>query len=81
MKLSLQRNYKKTFKRISGWGKTKAVSVEILSPKNTEEIKNIINHARPQSIIARGKGRSYGDAAQIKDGKILKLNHFHFMLA
>ena len=75
MKIKLLKNYTNQFKRISGWGKTNFVTVEMASPKTINDITNIIINAQSQSIIARGKGRSYGDAAQLKEGKVLKLNN------
>ncbi len=72
----MKRTLKKNLKSISGWGKNKFVRVEIVKPKTINEIKHIIINSKPESIIARGKGKSYGDAAQIKDGKVLKLNNF-----
>ncbi len=76
MNLILKKNYPRKFNKISGWGKTKAVDVEIINPKTIREIQDIIRNSHPKSIIARGAGRSYGDAAQIKKGKVLKLENF-----
>ncbi len=76
MKSGKIRKPKKKFKFISGWGKTKPVGVEIISPKTVKEIKDIIITSQPKSIITRGRGRSYGDAAQINKGKVIKLNYF-----
>tara|TARA_B100000700_G_scaffold96939_1_gene109091 strand:+ start:1418 stop:2806 length:1389 start_codon:yes stop_codon:yes gene_type:complete len=75
MKFSFKKNKNQTFKNISGWGKTKFVDVQILFPNTVQEIQDLIISSQPNSIIARGKGRSYGDAAQIKKGKVLKLNN------
>ena len=72
MKISLNKN----LKRISGWGKNKFVDVEVVIPKSINEIKNIIINSKPKSLIVRGQGRSYGDAAQIKEGTVLKLSNF-----
>ena len=67
MKLSLKKNSSKKLKHISGWGNTNPVEVEIISPKTIEEIQKIIINSKPKSIISRGLGRSYGDAAQVKE--------------
>ena len=72
MKLSLKKN----FKRISGWGKNKFVDVKLVTPKSIKEIKTIIINSKPKSLIVRGQGRSYGDAAQIRKGTVLKLRNF-----
>ena len=74
MKLSLKNNHQA--KSISGWGKSKYVDVEIISPRTIKEIQHIIINSKPNSIIARGTGRSYGDAAQLKEGKVIELKNF-----
>ena len=71
MKFFVNKNNKKGGKLISGWGKTNSVNVEIVNPKSIQEIRNLLINAKPRSIIARGSGRSYGDAAQNKEGKII----------
>ncbi len=76
MRLAFLKSNKKIVKNISGWGRNNSVDVEIISPKNIEDIENIVKESKPKSIIARGEGRSYGDAAQVKEGKIIKLNNF-----
>tara|TARA_Y100001968_G_scaffold166951_1_gene152925 strand:- start:5144 stop:6526 length:1383 start_codon:yes stop_codon:yes gene_type:complete len=68
--------FQNKFTSISGWGKTSCVNAEIVVPKSIKEIKSIILNAKPQSILVRGNGRTYGDAAQIKEGKVLKLSNF-----
>ena len=62
---------------ISGWGGTNKVIAKIINPKNNEELENIIIEANPLSLISRGLGRSYGDAAQINNGNVLNLNYYN----
>jgi len=50
---------------------------QLIKPKNLEELKLIIKNAEPFSIIARGLGRSYGDAAQLNNSKVILLNEFN----
>ena len=76
MRLSFHNSKLESLKNISGWGKINPVDVDIITPETIEEIKIIINNSKAKSIISRGLGRSYGDAAQIKEGKVLKLNNF-----
>ena len=64
------------YNSIHGWGKTNTVGVYIQTPKNLEEIKDIIKKSKRESVLARGLGRSYGDSAQLEKGTILKLTEF-----
>lgn len=66
----------KHYSSIHGWGKTNTVRVDIKTPKNLEEINDIIEKSARESILPRGLGRSYGDSAQLEKGTILKLTEF-----
>src|SRR5436309_1574295 len=61
--------------RVSGWGGGGGVPVRLVRPRATEEMTAALELARDdgivQGIIARGMGRSYGDAAQLRDGVVL----------
>ncbi len=48
-------------KKISNWGRTPEIEAEVCSTANVEEVANFIE-GRSQ-FIARGNGRSYGDAS------------------
>ena len=61
---------------ISGWGLHNPANVNILNPDSIEQLDNIIINSGKNSILARGLGRSYGDAAQIKDKSVFNLNAF-----
>jgi len=54
---------------LSGWGRTNASVVTLRTPRNEEEILN--EFASGEQLIARGLGRSYGDAAQLSGGVVL----------
>ena len=64
---------------ISGWGGTNKVFSKMIKPKNNEELENIIFEASPLSLIPRGLGRSYGDAAQINNGYVLNLSSYNYI--
>ena len=64
---------------ISGWGGTNKVFSKMIKPKNNEELENIIFEASPLSLISRGLGRSYGDAAQINNGYVLNLSSYNYI--
>lgn len=61
---------------ISGWGRTNPVSAQVVQPSSIEQLQELIRGAPPRSLIARGLGRSYGDAAQLKDGTVIELPEF-----
>lgn len=69
-------NSNREAKTIAGWGRTNFVNCEINHPNNISEIQNSISESPKNSTITRGLGRSYGDAAQNKDGLVFELNKF-----
>ncbi len=62
---------------ISGWTLTNNAKVNIFNPKNVDELKEFIIRSPARSIISRGLGRSYGDAAQLSNATIIKLDEFN----
>ena len=64
-------------KKINGWAKTNAVNSKIFYPDRLKQIIDLIRNAKPKSILPRGLGRSYGDAAQLKDQIVINLQNFN----
>ena len=63
-----------TRKEISGWGRRDFVNSKLVNLKSSYEIRNFIKGSYSSSLITRGLGRSYGDAAQLKEDFVLNVN-------
>jgi decaprenylphospho-beta-D-ribofuranose 2-oxidase len=59
---------------LCGWGRTAPSAGRVVYPRSVEQVAQTVRTAGPRGIIARGLGRSYGDAAQNAGGTVLNLS-------
>jgi decaprenylphospho-beta-D-ribofuranose 2-oxidase len=56
---------------LAGWGRTAPTRARVITPLDDGDVGRLLDVAPPRGAIARGLGRSYGDAAQNAGGMVL----------
>ena len=70
-----------TTTQLSGWGNWRPQPCHVARPRNEDDLLGWLGSVAHESWIARGLGRSYGDAAVNAHGGVLLLEHYNHLLA
>lgn len=58
-------------RELSGWGRTAPTASDVVTPVTQSEVQTTVAEPPERGLIARGLGRSYGDAAQNAGGAVV----------
>lgn len=66
--------------KLEGWGRYPRHSAWVARPERMKDVENALSERDGHPVLAYGLGRSYGDAALIKDGRVVLTQRLNRML-
>jgi decaprenylphospho-beta-D-ribofuranose 2-oxidase len=66
---------------LAGWGRTNPSVATVHTAGDDAELARLVTDAGPRGVLARGLGRSYGDAAQNGGGVVVDMTSRHRVLS
>lgn len=67
-------------KELEGWGRSNRANSDVAHPTDQHQLQGSIHHTYDRTILARGEGRSYGDASLNGGNITLQMEKFDYVI-